>query len=159
MKRFLSLSLGMTVIALLATGAGCTNPNTTTNANTNTAVLDDEAIAVETTDVYGKDLSDVTRYPDSIRSYYSSNDYETDVTYQTTGSIEQVRQYFNDQLTAAGWTNSEEATDYMEYVKGDDNNPEIMTVYFTEYKSQGILEYELVYEPALSEEELNELGE
>ncbi len=160
MKLIFKFALSLTVVTLLTTGAGCTKPNDNANSNANeTVVLDDEAIAVETSDVYGKDLTDVTRYPDSVRSYYSSNEYETDVTYQTTGSIEQVRQYFNDQLTAAGWTNSEEATDYMEYTKGDDSNPEIMTVYFTEYDAQSILEYELVYEPALSEEQLNEIDE
>jgi hypothetical protein len=151
MKRFLPLSL----ILLLAAGMSCSGNTTNTNvANYNTGIVDEDAIAVETSDVYGKDIDQIERYPGSIRSYYSKSDYETDVTYQTTAEIEDVRAFYNTKLTDAGWTNSEEATDYMEYVKGDDENPEIMTVYLTSYDSQGILEYELVYEPALSEEEL-----
>ncbi len=151
MKRILPFSL----VLLLAAGMGCNTSTTNTNAtNTDNLLVDEDAIVVETSDVYGKDIEQVERYPDSIRSYYSKSDYETDVTYQTTADIEDVRAFYNGKLTAAGWTNSEEATDYMEYTKGDDENPEIMTVYFTSYDSQGILEYELVYEPALSEEEL-----
>lgn len=158
MKRLLTLGASLSLLTLVSVGAGCMNNTSDTN-NANTVVLDEDAIKVETTDVYGKDIEGVERYPDSIRSYYSSNSYETDVTYQTQATDEQIRQFYNDQLLADGWTNSEEATDYMEYTKGDDENPEIMTVYFSEYDAQGILEYELVYEPALSEEELNEIDE
>ncbi|MFA6474592.1 MAG: hypothetical protein WCV88_00135 [Patescibacteria group bacterium] len=154
MKKYTSiLPLGLTV--LLGLGVGCTTPSTTTNTSATstdeTALIADDTITVETSDVYGKDIDGVTRYPDSIRSYYSKNDSEADVTYQTTAGVEEVRQYFNDQLTKAGWTNSEEATDYMEYIKGDSQNPEIMTVYFTEYKTQGVVEYELVDEAAMTD--------
>jgi hypothetical protein len=99
----------------------------------------------------------VERYPASTRSYYAASQYETDVSYQTAATTDDVRQFYNDKLTAAGWTNSEEATDYMEYLKGDESNPEILTLYLTDYQAQGIVEYELVYEPALSEAELQEL--
>lgn len=142
MKYLLSLSL----MTLLVTGMGCTN-----KANvvaTPSASMDDDTISVVAGDVYGKDLSGVERYPKSILSYYAHSDDATDVTYQTTASAEQVRTYFQDQLTKAGWKNSEEATDYMEYTKGDKKNQEVLTVYFTTYDEQGIVEYELAYEPA-----------
>ncbi len=51
---------------------------------------------------------------------------------------------------------TEEATDYMEYMKGDDDNPGIFTLYLTTYKDQGMLQYELVYEPPYTEEQLAE---
>lgn len=152
--------LYVSLLILALTGMGCyTTTNQTSSANkseleggediimTDDFSYDDDTIAVETEDVYGKDLTQIERYPGSIRSYYSSNDYETDVTYQTTEDVETVRQYYNEQLTAAGWTNSEEATDYMEYEKGSDTALELITVYFTEYNNGDLLEYELVYEP------------
>lgn len=170
MKRFFVLS-SLLLVTIIVSGGGCLQKK----ANDETAQkltpeaiesgvvvdqeieLDEELIEVVTEDVYGKDLDLVERYPDSVRSYYASNEYELDVTYQTTASQEDIRAYYDEQLTAAGWTNSEEATDYMEYVKGDEDNPEILTLYLTEYTEQGIVEYELVYEPALTEEELLEL--
>ncbi|EKD78644.1 MAG: hypothetical protein ACD_41C00306G0014 [uncultured bacterium] len=160
MKRYFALS----VLGLATLGASCasTTGPTTVTTDDNSAediYFEEDSIAVEAADVYGKDLEIVTRYPDSIRSYYSSNEYETDVTYQTTASTEDVRTYYNDAMAAAGWENSEEATDYMEYLKGDEDNPEIFTVYFTSYDDQGIVEYELVYEPALTDEQLQALEE
>lgn len=160
MKRYFVLS----VVTLLAIGGGCASKTVvesddadTTDIDSSDIYFDDDAVDVVTADVYGKDLALVERYPASVRSYYSSNEYETDVTYQTSDSMEDVRSYYHTALTAAGWENSEEATDYMEYIKGDDANPEIMTVYFTSYASQGIVEYELVHEPALTDGQLQEL--
>lgn len=151
---------------LILLGVGCTNSTTTTDSKTTDTIAatddtellyDEDSIEVITEDAYGKDLTVVERYPDSIRSYYAASQYETDVSYQTTASQEDIRQYYTEKLIADGWTNSEEATDYMEYLKGDESNPEILTLYLTDYKQQGIVEYELVYEPALSDEELKEL--
>lgn len=163
MKRYLALSLlGLTTMGLTTLGASCTSTTAPTTVTTDEVASEDfffeeDSIEAVAADVYGKDLTVVERYPGSVRSYYSSNEYETDVTYQTTASTEEVRSYFNDTLVAAGWENSEEATDYMEYLKGDDDNPEIFTVYFTSYDAQGLVEYELVYEPALTEEQLQAL--
>lgn len=155
MKRLLAFTLlGISGLALV--GAGCEKKQTATTTNTDSEFIEDE-IEVVTEDVYGKDLDIVERYPESIRSYYASNEFETDVTYQTEADMEDVRAFYNEKFTGAGWTNSEEATDYMEYVRGDEDNPEILTLYFTEYKGQSIVEYEVVYEPAFSEEELAEL--
>ncbi len=165
MKRFIQIGVIALVPSLLLIGAGCKN-QATINANESTDELaettdvisaDDYEIEIVVADVYGQDLDLVERYPDSIRSYYSSNQYETDATYQTTEDQETIRGFYNDKLTTAGWTNSEEATDYMEYTRGDEDNPEILTLYLTEYKKQGIVEYELVYEPALSDAELEDI--
>lgn len=168
--------LRYTLYGLLIAGtvvmAGClSNTNTNTenaNATKNAAVEVDDAeidyeedyydeVEVVTEDAYGKDLTFVERYPESLRSYYSSNEYETDVSYQTTADQDDVRAFYNDKLLAAEWTVSEDATDYMEFVKGDEENPEIFTLYLTPYEKQGILEYELVYEPSLTDEQLQEL--
>ncbi len=173
MKRFTALFSIMATTFLL--GVGCTTTNTTntepatSNENVNVSadgdvdVIDitseEDVVDAVTEDVYGKDLTMVERYPDSIRSYYAASQYETDVSYQTIAEQEDIRKFYTDNLTAAGWTNSEEATDYMEYTKGDESNPEIITLYLTEYKTQGLVEYELVYEPALSDEELKSLEE
>lgn len=163
------ISMFYALTATLAlVGVGCTSPasNDTTNQVTETVnadsltdelYIDEDAVDVVTEDAYGKDLTVVERYPDSIRSYYAASQYETDVSYQTESTQEEVREFYTDTLTNDGWTNSEEATDYMEYLRGDESNPEILTLYLTEYKAQGIVEYELVYEPALSEEELQAL--
>ena len=165
MKRSLSLLAGLSTLALL--GVSCSSQPTTTSTSADDLAVSDEAsldlyadedsIDVVTEDAYGKDLTMVERYPESMRSYYAASEYETDVSYQTTANQEDVRKFYTDTLTAAGWTNSEEATDYMEYLKGDESNPEILTLYLTDYKTQGIVEYELVYEPALSAEELTAL--
>ncbi len=138
-----------------------TNKNTPAT-NTKEVDIDDEEdyydeVEVVTEDAYGKDLAFIERYEGSLRSYYSTNEYETDVSYQTEADQDDVRAFYNDKLIADGWTVSEDATDYMEFLKGDEDNPEIFTLYLTPYEKQGILEYELVYEPSLSEEQLQEL--
>gem|GEM_PF-2743503 len=109
---------------------------------------------IVTSDVYGKDLDMAKRYTNSIRTYFSENELEKDVTYQTTATQEAVRSFYKTEL-AQDWKVSEEATDYIEFSKGSDDNPEYLTVYLTPYKN--ILEYELVYEPAYTEEQLKEL--
>lgn len=165
MKR-LKLVVALLVPSMLLLGVGCvpspsSNTPTPTPVKTNTEIditSDEDTTDVVTADVYGKDLDFVERYPDSLRSYYSSNEYETDVTYQTTAGIDDVRAFYDAKLKAAGWTNSEEATDYMEYTRGDEANPEILTLYLTEYSNQGLLEYELVYEPVLTDDQLDTIS-
>ncbi len=162
MKRYSLLAL-LLASSLLATG--CVNSITesttdTSNSNADAAVYEDDyydEIELVDEDVYGKDLTVVERYPDSVRSYYSSNEYETDVTYQTSDDQEAVREFYLDALESDGWEISEDATDYMELLRGEEDNPEIFTLYLTEYQDQGVLEYELVYEPSLTDEQLEEL--
>lgn len=153
MKYLLRLSL----ITSLITFIGCTKapaPITPEKLDNSTVVVATDAdVTVVTTDAYGKDFPDIARYPNSIRIYYADSELETNVIYQTTAQTEVVRSYFDDLVTKAGWTISSQGTDYMEYTRGDRDNPEILTVYFTEYATQQLLEYELVYEPALTEAE------
>lgn len=172
MIKHIFLPLGLTLSTVLLLGAGCNNkqPSATTTSNTSAEVTDDtvniddiyaesDEIEVVTADVYGKDLEQVVRYPDSLRSYYSSNEYEADVTYQTTDDVEAIRAFYEEKLIADGWTNSEQATDYMEYTRGDELNPDIITLYLTTYTTQGLVEYELVYEPALTDEQMQAISE
>lgn len=163
---WLSLS---TVLATVATGcslSGAANTTSNTNAVTaNTSMMyddtedEDDALDVVTEDVYGKDLELVTRYPDSIRSYYVSDDWSQSVSYQTKASADDIRAYYVTALIEQGWEQSEDATDYIEFTKGDSNNPEIATVWFTEYPKQKLLEYEIDYERALTQAELDEENE
>lgn len=177
MIKYIYIMLRYTLYGLLIAGtitlAGCLNTSVnkteTENNNKNTSVeveddedlLEDEdyydEVEVVTEDAYGKDLDFIERYEGSLRSYYSTNEYETDVSYQTTADEDDVRAFYNDKLVAAGWEISEDATDYVEFIKGSEDNPEIFTLYLTPYKKQNILEYELVYEPSLSDEQLKEL--
>lgn len=148
-----------------ATPTNVNQANVNANSNTDSVSVDNEDDTVDaaqtdtdvvTSDVFGEDMKLADRYPNSIRSYYSKNELETDVTYQTTASQDDVRTFYKDSLTKdAVWTVSEEATDYVEFSKGDDTNPEYLTVYLTPYKN--ILEYELVYEPPYTEEQLKQL--
>lgn len=175
MRTYLQYSALISLSVLLTIGAGCSNEKSNVNSTAPTSnttevsneqdtveITDDETTdttqtdtTVVTTDVYGEDISTAPRYPNSIRSYYSQNELETAVTYQTTGSQEDIRKYYKDTLTKDTWTVSEEATDYVEFSRGDENNPEYLTVYLTSYKN--VLEYELVYEPPYTEEQLKQL--
>lgn len=172
--------LRYTLYSLLIAGAitltGCldtsANKADTADSNKNTSekvsdndgdqdVNEDEdyydQLDVVTEDAYGKDIDFIERYEGSLRSYYSTNEYETDVSFQTTADQDDVRAFYNDKLVAAGWEISEDATDYVEFTKGSEDNPEIFTLYLTPYEKQNILEYELVYEPSLSDDQLKEL--
>jgi len=153
----LALSVTVTGCSLFQTGS--TNNDVTAGIADTDVSFDEDFIEVLTADAYGEDLVMVERYPGSIRSYYATNEYETDLTYQTTASEAEVRSFYDEKLKTDGWENTEEATDYMEYMKGDEDNPEIFTLYLTPYEDQDLLEYELVYEPTLTEAQLEELND
>lgn len=167
MKKLLKMSSFLLLaVALVVVFSGCfadkdTNTNSTTKTDSTVTIDDSDEDLVEMTseDVFGEDLADIDRYPDSIRSYYAKDEYETDITYETTDSEEKVREYYTDLLEDEGWTQVGVATDYIDFEKGDEDNPEILTVYFTPYEDEGFLEYELVYSPPLTDEELAELEE
>lgn len=150
--------------------AGCTVVNNTTEQpnentpNSDEVIVDDsflyeDEITVVEKDVYGKDLDLVERYPNSLRSYYEAYDDEISVTYQTTDDQEEVRSYFNEQLTAAGWTVDGDATDYTEYYRENDAGEEYLSVYYYPYESTNVTEYELYYEPPYTDEELEDSEE
>lgn len=149
-------------IVLLTSGCALkdltkSNSNKNTNsAKTVTDEEDEETIEMATEDVFGEDMADVERYPDSIRTYYAKDEGEIDITYETQDTEQQVRDYYTKYLQDKGWKQTGIATDYIDFEKGDENNPEILTVYFTPYEESGVLEYELVYSPPLTEEELSE---
>lgn len=147
-------------VAVLISGCTLTkkadDTKTKTTEQTNNAVADinsdEDTIEMPTTDAFGEDLADIPRYTGSIRSYYSQDEEETDITYDTTDTEAQVREFYKTTLTAKGWRQTGIATDYIDFEKGDEANPEILTVYFTQYGT--VLEYELVYSPPLTPEEL-----
>lgn len=154
--------LGCLLAVLVLSGCSLTNTDSQdANANKNAPVAadtlleDEDATEIVTADQYGQDMADVIRYPDSIRSYYAKDDGEIDIIYQTTASVQEVRDFYTNLMKEKGWGEpTGDATDYVDFEKGDKNNPEMLTVYFTPYEKQQILEYELVYTPSLTEEEL-----
>ncbi|MBI2415120.1 MAG: hypothetical protein HYV33_00465 [Candidatus Kerfeldbacteria bacterium] len=162
MKKRLGILASAVALLVVVMGTGCntttTGPTTTTTPVT-TDVSDEDALAVVTTDVYGKDFDWIERYENSVRSYYFSDEYSTSVTYQTAATEDDLRTYYTNVLETAGWTKSEDATDYVEFTKGNDDNPEIFTVWLTAYPDQKLVEYELSYERALTEAELAEFEE
>src|SRR3990167_1362160 len=105
MKHYFKYGVVISLGIILTTGAGCsliqpkpaapTNNNSNTNVSVNTNASDpvvdstlDSAddtsktnTDVVTSDVFGEDMKIVERYPNSIRSYYSKNELETDITY------------------------------------------------------------------------------
>ncbi len=153
MKKTLGL---LTLVLLLGgflflTGCGRNTASNTTNESSSEALPTEDAI--------GEDMDDVERYEDSVRTYYYKDSEETDVIYVTADAPEDVRDFYKDLLVEEGWTLVSEATDYIDFEKGDSDNPEIFTVYYEWKKKKGYTEYELVYMPPLSEEELQEMEE
>lgn len=165
MYKLVRTTLFLLAAPILFAGCSVVN-NTTDQANENTSVSDEviaddsllyeDEITIVEKDVYGKDLDLVERYPSSLRSYYEAYDDEISVTYQTTDDQEEVRTYFNEQLTAAGWTVDGDATDYTEYYRESDAGEEYLSVYYYPYESADITEYELYYEPPYTDEDLEE---
>jgi len=156
---FATLTALLLVVLLLG---GCSlskkGDDTNTKVKTNTEAVetddDEDTIEMATVDAFGEDLKDIPRYAGSIRTYYAEDEEETAVTYETTDAESKVREYYKTTLTEKGWRQTGVATDYSDFEKGDEANPEILTVYFTQYEDEGILEYELVYSPPLTPEEL-----
>ncbi|MFH0819179.1 MAG: hypothetical protein V1898_04255 [Patescibacteria group bacterium] len=171
-KKALFLTLIMVFVFVLS-GCDFNSSNANNNENSNkTAVssqdediIDDtdieteELTAMPTEDVYGEDMTSIDRYPESKRTYYVKDDYETDITYITSDSETKVRDYFLDLLKKDSWENTGVATDYLDFEKGDTDNPEMLTIYFTPYENSDLLEYEMVYSPPLTEEELADLND
>lgn len=153
-------------ILLVVFFSGCvlTEKESAETKNTNQTIVTEESfddeedvLEVAAKDAYGEDLADVARYSDSIRTYYAKDLGEVDITYQTSASEQEIRDYYTSLLEGKGWVQTGVATDYIDFEKGDENNPEILTVYLTPYEKQGLLEYELVYSPPLTEEEMAEM--
>ena len=162
MLKIVSLSMVCLLTVVFFNGCSLTKEK---DNNTNSSAVpvdasdldlnDEDATEVATKDAYGEDMADINRYPDSIRTYYSDDSGEIEITYQTKATDQEIRDYYTKLLVDKGWKQIGKATDYIDFEKGDTNNPEVMTVYLTPYEKQGILEYELVYSPALTQEELD----
>lgn len=58
-----------------------------------------------TEDVPGEDLADVPRFPDSVRTYYSGDDWSFRfIDYLTEASLEDIVSFYESQLPDHGWT-------------------------------------------------------
>jgi hypothetical protein len=157
MKKSALFTMLLIAVLLVMLGGSCSLTEKKDNSVSTENTDDEETIEMATTDVFGEDLTDIPRYPSSIRTYYAQDEEETAVTYETQDSETKVRDFYKTTLIEKGWKQVGIATDYIDFEKGDEENPEILTVYFTLYEEEQILEYELVYSPPLTEEELAEL--
>lgn len=161
LKKISALSLSIVLVSVLF--MGCTDKNDDKDSKTNSTVktdVNEDIVSTElpTEDAFGEDLKDVERYPNSVRTYFVKDSSEIDVTYQTKESEKTIRDFYTKLLTEKGWKQTATATDYLDFEKGSEDNPEIMTVYLTPDTESGILEYSLTYSPALTEAELLELN-
>ena len=146
--KILSTTLLVGAVLFLAVGCNWGKKDTATN--------DESATALPTADAIGEDMADVSRYPDSVRTYYLKDSEEVDIIYVSSDTAEKVRDYYRDLLVQKGWKLTAEATDYLDFEKGDTNNPEMFSVYFEWKKKKAQTEYELIYTPPLTVEELKE---
>ena len=73
-------------------------------------------------DVTGADLTDISRYPLSIRTAYNKNSdgTYTDINYKVKATSDQILTYYKTQLPANGWTLSNSQEDSLSYQKGND---------------------------------------
>ncbi|KXS44804.1 MAG: hypothetical protein AWU58_1120 [Methanohalophilus sp. T328-1] len=80
------------------------------NDETSSQVAEEEPDAPPTTDVDGQDFADAPRYPDSVRTDYTSLTTGSDVTqekvqYLTSDNPEDVKIFYENELEAQGWEN------------------------------------------------------
>lgn len=127
--------------------------------NSSSSSSDDEGKPLPEEDAIGEDMADITRYPDSVRTYYAKDYGEIDIIYLTKDSAQEVSDYYKDLVVNQGWTLVGEASDYLDFEKGDAENPEMLTIYFEWKKKKKQTEYEILYTPPLTEEELKEFEE
>ncbi len=153
MKKYTLLFCTILLLGGMVLVTGCDWNESTINTTT-ASVEGGEDLPTE--DALGADMANVERYPDSVRTYYLKDNEETDITYVVKSTAVDVRDYYMDLLEDEDWTLIAEASDYIDFEKGDENNPEMLTVYFEFKKKKKWTEYELVYYPPLTEEELAE---
>ncbi|ADI74039.1 hypothetical protein Metev_1158 [Methanohalobium evestigatum Z-7303] len=85
----------------------------------------DSGESAPTTDVGGEDIPDVPRYPDSVRTEYTSVDEKGKIIkYITDDSPEDVMNFYLDTLESEGWTNirsgdeSDSSGELIRYIQG-----------------------------------------
>ena len=104
-----------------------------------------EGGALPSKDVMGTDLGIASRSPGSVRVAYSksSDGSVTKISYQTKDSIDQVKEYYYEELTSSGWqmASSEESQVVFE------KEPARLYLWLSYNKSDQITEYELKYFP------------
>jgi len=102
MRKIITFIPILLLTALILIGAGCGDGDAT--------------IKIPASDVSGEDISDVSRYPGSVRVYYAPMpgipNYMTAI-YVTSASIETVSDFYETQLPANGWE-SELSAEMME---------------------------------------------
>ena len=104
-----------------------------------------EGKALPSKDVMGTDLEVTPRSPGSVRVSYSksSDGRVTKISYQTKDSIDQVKEYYYEELTSSGWQMTSAEGPQVKFEK----EPARLYLWFSFNKSDQITEYELKYFP------------
>jgi len=116
---------------------------TPTSTITTTPAQNSEGESLPSKDVMGTDLGIASRSPSSVRVAYSksSDSGVTKISYQTKDSVDQVKEYYYEELTSSGWqmASSEESQVVFE------KEPARLYLWLSYNKSDQITEYELKY--------------
>ncbi len=120
-------------------------PETETTAPTTTPTQTTEGKALPSKDVMGTDLGIASRSPNSVRVAYSksSDSGVTKISYQTKDSVDQVKEYYYEELTSSGWQMTSSEGPQVKFEK----EPARLYLWFSYNESDQITEYELRYFP------------
>ncbi len=115
----------------------------TTAPTTPTQTTEGKALPSE--DVMGTDLGIASRSPNSVRVSYSksSDGSVTKISYQTKDSVDQVKEYYYEELTSSGWQMTSSEGPQVKFEK----EPARLYLWFSYNESDQITEYELKYFP------------
>ena len=101
MRKILFL---FTIFAVLFLLSGCVKVPSGTIGDEGTGEgAGGETAGVPTTDVSGKDIANVPRYPGSIRTYAGTVMGGDMIAYQTLASVDTVAVFYEEQLPTKGW--------------------------------------------------------
>jgi len=104
-----------------------------------------EGEALPSKDVAGEDIEGIPRYPDSVRVEYSKDPDSgfINITCQTKDSIDEVKEYYLDEMVSRGWEMTSSEEDQLKFEKA----PARLTIWFYYYEDDKITDYELRYFP------------
>ncbi len=117
-------------------------PTTTTPDTT------EEERTLPSSDVAGSDITDVSRYPDSVRTEYYKGAQGTfiDIVYKAEANADDILNYYKKQLPEKGWELTASEENDLTFTK---NTSQLAVSITSEGKT--IAEYELSYYPGLTD--------
>ena len=157
-SKTVQIIVGVIIVLLVVGGLvfyliGRSKPETETSAPTTptpttvppSSAAPDEGEALPSKDVMGTDLGIAPRSPGSVRVRYSksSDGNVTKISYQTKDSVDQVKEYYYEELTSSGWQMTSSEGPQVKFEK----EPARLYLWFSYDESDQITEYELKYFP------------